>query len=235
MPKRGGNKRKAKQNQHSEPSPSIRSANLGKSPVTIVSNLQEEPSLNLRVIQSHNPHTESIIGIAPLVVVYTWSFETETWVQANIEGTLFVTELLPSTLNPSQPCYSLVVLNQRNLENFTYSLEKAEHVELVDEDFISLAEMHGQGRSDAIENIWGLWLFSDPAADGETKMAEIMRKVMVECAQKVEMGASRAGDYEDESSEEERGRTRVRQPTRGTKTMDPASTAAKPRQCYRPL
>ena len=179
----------------------------------MISKLQEEPSLNLRVMQSHNPLTVSIIGIAPLIVVYTWSFETETWVKADIEGTLFVTELLPSTLNPSQPRYSLVVLNQHNLENFSYSLKKAELVELVDEDFLSLTEMHDQGRGDAVKNIWGLWVFSDPAAgEGEIKMAEIMKKVMVECAEKVEMGAALAGEHDDVSSEEERGRTRVRQP-----------------------
>lgn len=165
------------------------------------------------MIQSHDPLTGSIIGIAPLVVVYTWSFETETWTKVNIEGTLFVTELLPSTLNPFQPRYPLVVLNQRNLESFTYSLKKAEHVELMDEDFISLTGMHDQGRGDAVKNIWGLWVFSDPAAgEGETKMAEIMKKIMVECAEKVEVGAARAGDDDDVSSEEERGRTRVRQP-----------------------
>lgn len=83
----------------------------------------------------------------------------------------------------------------------------------MDEDFISLTGMHDQGRGDAVKNIWGLWVFSDPAAgEGETKMAEIMKKIMVECAEKVEVGAARAGDDDDVSSEEERGRTRVRQP-----------------------
>lgn len=220
MSKTGRNTRKTKQNPYSEPPTSIRSTDLGMSPVTMISKLQEEPSLNLRVMQSHNPLTVSIIGIAPLIVVYSWSFETETWVKADIEGTLFVTELLPSTLNPSQPRYSLVVLNQHNLENFSYSLKKAELVELVDEDFLSLTEMHDQGRGDAVKNIWGLWVFSDPAAgEGEIKMAEIMKKIMVECAEKVEMGAASAGEDDDVSSEEERGRTRVRQPRRRQPTI----------------
>lgn len=125
----------------------------------MMSQVQEVPSLQLRVLQNHNPLTDSIICIAPFVVVYTFSLETETWAKANIEGTLFVTELLPSTLNPSQPRYSLVVLNQRNLENFTYSIKKAEHVELADEDFISLTEMHDQGRGDTVKTIWGLGYF----------------------------------------------------------------------------
>lgn len=103
------------------------------------------------------------------------------------------------------------------------------------ENFISLTEMHDQGRSDVVKKIWGLWMFSDPAAaEGETKMAETMTKVLVECVQKVEVGAARSGD-EDESSEEERGRKRVRQRTRGTKTIDPAGTAAQPRQSHWPL
>lgn len=92
-------------------------------------------------------------------------------------------------------------------------------MELVDEDFLSLTEMHDQGRGDAVKNIWGLWVFSDPAAgDGEMKMAEIMKKVMVECAEKVEMGAAPADDV---SSEEERGRTRVRQPPCRQPTIQP--------------
>lgn len=183
----------------------------------MISQVQEEPSLQLRVLRNHNPLTNSIIGIAPLVVVYTFSLETETWAKANIEGTLVVTELLPSTLNPSQPRYSLVVLNQRNLENFTYSIKNAEHVELADEDFISLTEMHDQGRGDTVKTIWGLWVFSDPAAgEGEMRMAEIMARVMGECAEKTEMGAAWAGDHDAVSSEEERGRKRVRQPRRAT-------------------
>lgn len=186
--------------------------------VTMISKAQEEPSLQLRVLQNHNPLTYSIIGIAPLVVVYTFSLETEIWVKANIEGTLFVTELLPSTLNPSKPRYSLVVLNQRNLKNFTYSINKAEHVDLADEDFISLTEMHDQGRGDTVKTIWGLWVFSDPAAagEGETRMAEIMARMMGECAENMEVGAAWAGDDDDVSSEEERGRKRVGQPRRAT-------------------
>lgn len=198
--------------------------------------VQEEPSLQLRVLQNHNPLTDSIICIAPLVVVYTFSLETETWAKANIEGTLFVTELLPSTLNPSQPRYSLVVLNQRNLQNFTYSIKKAEHVELADEDFISLTEMHDHGRGDTVmhdhgrgdtvKTIWGLWVFSDPAAgEGETRMAEIMARVMGECAEKMELGAW-AGDYGDVSSEEERGRKRVRRPRSATQWTLAEATCA---------
>lgn len=189
--------------------------------------VQEEPSLQLRVLQNHNPLTDSIICIAPLVVVYTFSLETETWAKANIEGTLFVTELLPSTLNPSQPRYSLVVLNQRNLKNFTYSIKKAEHVELADEDFISLTEMHDHGRGDTVKTIWGLWVFSDPeTGGGETRMAEIMARVMRECAEKMESGAAWAGDYEDASSEEERGRKRVRRPRSATQWTLAEATCA---------
>lgn len=94
-----------------------------------------------------------------------------------------------------------------------------EHVELADEDFISLTEMHDQGRGDTVKTIWGLWVFSDPAAgEGERRMAEIMTRVMGECAEKMEMGAAwaGAGEHDDESSEEERGRKRVRQPRRAT-------------------
>lgn len=200
----------------------------------MISQIQEEPSLQLRVLQNHNPLTKSIIAIAPLVVVYTFSLETETWAKANIEGTLFITtELLPpSTLENlfhSQPRYnySFVVLNQRNLENFTYSIKKAEHVELAhdEDDFISLIEIddehqgRGRGDTDTVKTIWGLWVFSDPAAqEGERRMAEIMARVMRECAEKMEMSgaaaawAGRRDDDVSSSEEEERGRKRVRQP-----------------------
>lgn len=88
-------------------------------------------------------------------------------------------------------------------------------MELADENFISLTEMHDQGRGDTVKTIWGLWVFSDPAAgEGERRMAEIMAMVMGECAEKMEMGTAWAGDHDDVSSEEERGRKRVRQPPR---------------------
>lgn len=220
---------------HSGPAPSIRCSctDPEMSPLTMISQVQEEPSLQLCVLRNHNPLIDTIICIAPLVVVYTFSLETETWAKANIEGTLFVTELLPSTLNPSQPRYSLVVLNQRNLENFTYSIKKAEHVELADEDFISLTEMHDQGRGDTVKTIWGLWVFSDPAAgEGETRMAEIMARVMGECAEKMEVWAAWAGDHDDVSSEEERGRKRVRQPRSATQWTLAEATCA--RSCLNP-
>ena len=86
-------------------------------------------------------------------------------------------------------------------------------MDLADEDFISLIEMHDQGRANTVKTIWGLWVFSDPAAgEGKSSMAEIMARLMGECAEKMEVGAALAGDDDDLSSEEERGRKRVRQP-----------------------
>lgn len=90
-------------------------------------------------------------------------------------------------------------------------------MELANEDFISLTEVDDQGSGHKVKNIWGLWVFSDPTAgEGETKMAEIMARIMGDCAEKMEVGATWAGDYDDMSLEEERGRKRAPQPRRAT-------------------
>ena len=87
--------------------------------------------------------------------------------------------------------------------------------------------MHDHGRGDTVKTIWGLGVFSDPAAgEGETRMAEIMARVMGECAEKMELGAVWAGDYEDGSSEEERGRKRVRRPRSATQWTLAEATCA---------
>lgn len=91
-------------------------------------------------------------------------------------------------------------------------------MELADDedDFISLIEMHdeyqgrGGGDTDTVKTIWGLWVFSDPAAqEGETRMAEIMARVMRECAEKMEMSgaaAAWAGNRDDDVSSSEEGK-----------------------------
>lgn len=143
------------------------------------------PTLNLKVLQRHEPLTESIVSIAPFAVVYTYSQTSELWDKCGIEGTLFITKLQPRP-HPHQSGgggggggerYSVLILNRLGLNNFSYELTSPENVELSDEEFIVLNDLDQQGKV----MVHGIWVFSDPSSP-ERKTAEITVQIMVECA-----------------------------------------------------
>lgn len=133
------------------------------------------PAFNLKVLQRHEPLTESIVSIAPFAVVYTYSQTSESWDKCGIEGTLFITKLLPHRSGSER--YSVLILNRLGLNNFSYELTNPKDVELSDEEFIILNDLDEQGQV----MVHGIWLFSDPSST-ERKTAEITVQVMGECA-----------------------------------------------------
>lgn len=149
------------------------------------------PTLNLKVLQRHEPLTESIVFIAPFAVVYTYSQSSESWDKCGIEGTLFITKLQQPHQHPHPhqagssggggggggERYSVLILNRLGLNNFSYELTSPENVELSDEEFIVLNDLDQQGKV----MVHGIWVFSDPSSP-ERKTAEITVQIMVECA-----------------------------------------------------
>jgi len=133
------------------------------------------PALNLKVLQRHEPLTESIVFIAPFAVVYTYSQTSESWDKCGIEGTLFITKLYPHQSGGER--YSVLILNRLGLNNFSYELTTPENVELSDEEFIVLNDLGEQGQV----MVHGIWVFSDPSST-ERKTAEITVQIMGECA-----------------------------------------------------
>lgn len=133
------------------------------------------PALNLKVLQRHEPLTESIVSIAPFAVVYTFSQTSESWDKCGIEGTLFITKLLPHRSGSER--YSVLILNRLGLNNFSYELTSPKNVELSGEEFIVLNDLDEQGQV----MVHGIWVFSDPSST-ERKTAEITMQVIGECA-----------------------------------------------------
>lgn len=133
------------------------------------------PALNLKVLQRHEPLTESIVFISPFAVVYTYSQTSESWDKCGIEGTLFITKLHPHQSGGER--YSVLILNRLGLNNFSYELTTPENVELSDEEFIVLNDLGEQGQV----MVHGIWVFSDPSST-ERKTAEITVQIMGECA-----------------------------------------------------
>ena len=133
------------------------------------------PALNLKVLQRHEPLTESIVSIAPFAVVYTYSQTSKSWDKCGIEGTLFITKLHPHQFGGER--YSVLILNRLGLNNFRYEMTTPENVELSDEEFIVLNDLGEQGQV----MVHGIWVFSDPSST-ERKTAEITVQIMGECA-----------------------------------------------------
>lgn len=152
------------------------------------------------------PLTESIISIAPFAVVYTYSQTSESWDKCGIEGTLFITKLLPHRSGSER--YSVLVLNRLGLNNFSYELTSPKDVELSKEEVIVLNDVDEQGQVMA----HGIWIYSDPS-NTERRTAEITVQVMSECAGMAEATRKAAVANGVSGGDEEpvdRGRTAVR-------------------------
>lgn len=151
--------------------------------------------------------TESIVFIAPFAVVYKYSQISESWDKCGIEGTLFITKLLPTRSGSER--YSVLILNRLGLNNFGYELRNPKDVELSDEEFIALNDVDEQEGQVVVH---GIWVFSDPSST-ERETAEITVQVMSECAEMAEatkknVAAVANGESGDEPVD--RGRTAVR-------------------------
>lgn len=137
-------------------------------------------ALNLSVIRRYDSSVESILSIAPHVVVYVLSPETQSWGDTGIAGTLFVCQLVPSDIGAAR--YSLVVLNRRGLENFHTELSSGDDVEITDE-FVILQVRQTEAEE---PQIYGLWIFAEPPP-ASTAQARLVNAQLIEnCAKQAE-------------------------------------------------
>ena len=136
--------------------------------------------LNFSVIRRHNPAVTSIISIAPYAVIYLFSTTTQEWEKCGIEGTLFVCQQSPTDLGADRFC--VLVLNRRGLENFQADLSSEGDVE-VTEDFVIL-RVYDENAS--TQNIYGLWIFSEPPPSSTANMRAITAQIIRDCAMQAE-------------------------------------------------
>lgn len=143
--------------------------------------------LNLSVIRRHYPDVTSIRYVAPYAVLYAFSIDSRQWAGMNIEGTLFVCELVPSPIGTER--YSVVILNRRGLENFAMEITGPEQID-IDEEYIIM-----QG-----DPVYGLWIFSEPPPSStQNTRAETQARIM-ELAERAK--ASREGKEREEQDSE---------------------------------
>ncbi|KAI9700317.1 MAG: hypothetical protein M1836_002332 [Candelina mexicana] len=132
--------------------------------------------LNLSVLRRHNPAVASILSIAPYAVVYVFSPTSQQWEKSGIEGTLFVNQLSPSDTGVGR--YSVMLLNRRGLENFEAGLLKGSDVEIT-EEYVILRANDGQ-------QIYGLWIFSEPEPSSTANTRVINAQIIQDCAIRAE-------------------------------------------------
>ncbi|KAL9051327.1 MAG: hypothetical protein Q9162_006081 [Coniocarpon cinnabarinum] len=158
-------------------------------------------SLNLSVLQRHNPYISHILSIAPFAVVYTFTQSTVQskepgWEKTGVEGTLFVVALDHQDGNER---YGVMVLNRKGLENFEMELHRTEDVEVSGEFVI----IQGQDEDEEM-GITGLWIFANHNGEGgggsgneqsQEDLRSLIAGVITECAGRAEASQKRLGEY----------------------------------------
>lgn len=181
--------------------------------------------INLSVIQRHDKSVSQILSVAPFAVVYLFSPESQQWEKCGIEGTLFVCQLQPQ-MTPENSViierYSVVILNRKGLENFSTELLSASNVEIT-EQFVILQV----AAEDGTPQIFGLWIFSEPAPASTAQSREINAQIIQECASRAEssrlLAGQSVGSEEDPEEDGEEEREQEVQPAYAQETMPPSA------------
>jgi hypothetical protein len=175
--------------------------NLPKIPPMTRSN----DDLNFSVLTRYYPDVLTIISIAAYSVLYVFSPTTQQWEKEGTEGTLFVVHQQPDALGAER--FGVIILNRRGMDNFSTALLSPEDVDVTDEYVILRVE----GDDDAGPQIYGLWIFSEPAPSSTANARTINAHIIVECATRAlssrklatELEAERLQDEEDNGHIEE--------------------------------
>lgn len=159
---------------------------------------RDSDELNLAVLRRWDPEVVAIKSKASMAVVYTCSTETGQWERADIEGPLFVCELVRATLPiPDSSLlierYKAVILNRKNMQNFAVDLKASGQLDVND----SLI-MFSPNQPD--EPLYGIWVYAGQV-ETDNQMTKIAR-TMFECAQSAEMSVELATAAVAESYEQ---------------------------------
>jgi len=159
---------------------------------------RDSDELNLAVLRRWDPEVVAIKSKAAMAVVYTCSTETGQWERADIEGPLFICELVRATLPiPGSSLlierYKAVILNRKNMQNFAVDLKESGQLDVND----SLI-MFSPSQPD--EPLYGLWVYAGQV-ETDNQMTKIAR-TMFECAQSAEMSVELATAAVAESYEQ---------------------------------
>ena len=117
--------------------------------------------LNLSVLRRYNPSIHTILSIAASAVVYNFvpadaNNANASWDRAEIEGTLFVCETLPTATTGQEGC-CIVLLNKKGLDNLIVDMVEVRNVEVATE-FLILRFMDRIGLE---EKVIGIYIHPD--------------------------------------------------------------------------
>jgi hypothetical protein len=146
--------------------------------------------LNLSVIRRHYPEVAGIHYVSPYAVLYAYMLETSQWEKVGMEGSLFVCELVPSPIGADR--FAVILLNRRGLENFFMEITSPDDI-----DFGEFIMMQS-------DQVYGLWIFSEPLGSTANVSAEIQAKLK-------ELAARAKSSREAKEREIESGMTEAEQ------------------------
>ena len=125
--------------------------------------IRSNEELNLSVIRRHYPEVAAIHYVAPYAVLYAYMLESSQWEKVGMEGSLFVCELVPSPIGAER--FAVILLNRRGLENFFMEITSPEDI-----DFGEFIMMQS-------DQVYGLWIFSEPLSSTANVPAQIQAKL----------------------------------------------------------
>ena len=166
---------------------------------------RDNNELNLVVLQRHYPDVIQIVSHASFSVLYTFNPQNGTWEKSDMEGPLFVCELLPAQLPGTRPSsliqrYKAIILNRKSLNNFNMDLVSPSQIEVNDE-FVMFNVVDNEGETTA----YGLWIFAGKGESTEHQK-EINSQVIVNLATRAEEStqmAQQAAELEGNGQETE--------------------------------
>ncbi|KAF2087000.1 PH domain-like protein [Saccharata proteae CBS 121410] len=135
--------------------------------------------LNLSVLRRHSPDVAALLSTASYSVLYLFSPTSQQWEKCGIEGTLFVCQLTPTPAGAER--YAAIILNRRGLDNFITELKTPEDVEITEEYVI--LQVAGE---DERPQIFGVWIFSEPAPSSTANARDLNARVIQESAERAE-------------------------------------------------
>lgn len=153
------------------------------------------PDVNHTVLSRYLPRLQKILSLASYAVLYTYNHESGIWQKSNTEGSLFICSLSPTQQQQQEEC-TIILLNRRGLQNFTYALTDPGNIEYAEGgDYVML-----QGEEEKI--VYGIWVYAEPGTSSEgdrTKVAEWVK----ECATRYVEGVARTGDGQGQGREQQ--------------------------------
>jgi len=157
--------------------------------------IRSNEELNLSVIRRHYPEVAAIHYVAPYAVLYAYMLESSQWEKVGMEGSLFVCELVSSPIGAER--FAVILLNRRGLDNFFMEITSPEDI-----DFGEFIMMQS-------DQVYGLWIFSEPLSSTANVPAEIQAKLEELAARAKSSREAKEREAESDMTEAEQVETSV--------------------------